>query len=161
MSGPGAGRRRRRDEYRHDGAREAGKHGRSRQRSDEAHRNSSRSASKLLMTPRRLDYLFDRQLIVAKVFRYHSGHVRRLLSAIAGLERHAPRTPHKRHFVGDPSHALIIVALIPLALKGVPYRPVGAATFCAATFLIYGVGGLDRSFRRHQTDRCLPSVRAV
>ena len=39
-------------------------------------------------------------------------------------------------------NALIIVALIPLALKGVRYRPVGAATLLRNNTLVYGVGGV-------------------
>ena len=39
-------------------------------------------------------------------------------------------------------NALIIIALIPLALKGIRYRPVGAATLLQNNLLIYGVGGL-------------------
>ncbi len=39
-------------------------------------------------------------------------------------------------------NALIIVALIPLALKGVRYRPVGAAVLLRNNALIYGVGGV-------------------
>jgi potassium-transporting ATPase ATP-binding subunit len=39
-------------------------------------------------------------------------------------------------------NALIIVALIPLALKGVPYRAVGAASLLRRNLLIYGVGGV-------------------
>jgi len=39
-------------------------------------------------------------------------------------------------------NALIIVALIPLALKGVKYRPLGAETLLQRNLLIYGVGGL-------------------
>jgi K+-transporting ATPase ATPase B chain len=39
-------------------------------------------------------------------------------------------------------NALIIVALIPLALKGVSYRPVGAAALLRRNLLIYGVGGI-------------------
>ncbi len=39
-------------------------------------------------------------------------------------------------------NALIIVALIPLALKGVRYRAVGAATVLRDNTLIYGVGGI-------------------
>jgi K+-transporting ATPase ATPase B chain len=39
-------------------------------------------------------------------------------------------------------NALIIVALIPLALKGIQYKPVGAATLLQNNLLIYGVGGL-------------------
>jgi K+-transporting ATPase ATPase B chain len=39
-------------------------------------------------------------------------------------------------------NALIIIALIPLALRGVPYRPVGAAKLLRDNLLIYGLGGL-------------------
>jgi K+-transporting ATPase ATPase B chain len=39
-------------------------------------------------------------------------------------------------------NALIIVALIPLALKGVKYRPMGAKSLLARSLLIYGVGGM-------------------
>ena len=39
-------------------------------------------------------------------------------------------------------NALIIIALIPLALKGIRYRPVGAANLLQNNLLIYGVGGL-------------------
>jgi K+-transporting ATPase ATPase B chain len=43
-------------------------------------------------------------------------------------------------------NALIIIALIPLALRGVPYRPVGAAQLLRDNLLIYGVGGLIAPF---------------
>ncbi|HYI06408.1 MAG TPA: potassium-transporting ATPase subunit KdpB [Reyranella sp.] len=39
-------------------------------------------------------------------------------------------------------NALIIVALIPLALRGVQYRPSGAAALLRRNLLIYGLGGL-------------------
>jgi K+-transporting ATPase ATPase B chain len=39
-------------------------------------------------------------------------------------------------------NALIIVALIPLALRGVKYRPVGAAVLLRNNLWIYGVGGV-------------------
>ncbi|WKB54403.1 potassium-transporting ATPase subunit KdpB [Eleftheria terrae] len=39
-------------------------------------------------------------------------------------------------------NALIIVFLIPLALKGVSYRPLGAATLLRRNLLIYGLGGV-------------------
>ncbi|MGN6581089.1 MAG: potassium-transporting ATPase subunit KdpB [Bordetella sp.] len=39
-------------------------------------------------------------------------------------------------------NALIIIALIPLALKGVRYRPLGAAVLLRRNLLIYGLGGL-------------------
>ncbi|MEN6436343.1 MAG: potassium-transporting ATPase subunit KdpB [Anaerolineaceae bacterium] len=43
-------------------------------------------------------------------------------------------------------NALIIIALIPLALKGVPYRAVGAEQLLRDNLLIYGLGGLITPF---------------
>jgi K+-transporting ATPase ATPase B chain len=43
-------------------------------------------------------------------------------------------------------NALIIVALIPLALRGVPYEPIGASAILRKNLLIYGVGGLIAPF---------------
>ncbi len=43
-------------------------------------------------------------------------------------------------------NALIIVALIPLALKGVTFRPLGAATILRRNLLIYGLGGILAPF---------------
>jgi potassium-transporting ATPase ATP-binding subunit len=39
-------------------------------------------------------------------------------------------------------NALIIIALIPLALKGVRYRPIGAGPLLRRNLLVYGVGGV-------------------
>ncbi|MCU1295426.1 MAG: K+-transporting ATPase, subunit [Bryobacterales bacterium] len=39
-------------------------------------------------------------------------------------------------------NALIIIALVPLALRGVKYRPVGAASLLRRNVLIYGLGGI-------------------
>jgi potassium-transporting ATPase ATP-binding subunit len=39
-------------------------------------------------------------------------------------------------------NALIIVCLIPLALKGVAYRPIGAAAILRRNLLLYGIGGI-------------------
>ena len=43
-------------------------------------------------------------------------------------------------------NALVIIALIPLALKGVAYRPVGAAALLRRNLLIYGLGGIVAPF---------------
>jgi K+-transporting ATPase ATPase B chain len=43
-------------------------------------------------------------------------------------------------------NALIIVVLIPLALKGVRYRAVGAASLLRRNLLIYGLGGIILPF---------------
>jgi K+-transporting ATPase ATPase B chain len=39
-------------------------------------------------------------------------------------------------------NALVIIFLIPLALKGVKYRPIGAATLLRRNLAVYGVGGV-------------------
>ena len=43
-------------------------------------------------------------------------------------------------------NALIIVALIPLSLKGVKYRPLGAAVILRRNLLVYGLGGVILPF---------------
>lgn len=43
-------------------------------------------------------------------------------------------------------NALIIIALIPLALRGVQYRPLGAAALFQRSLLIYGIGGVIAPF---------------
>jgi potassium-transporting ATPase ATP-binding subunit len=43
-------------------------------------------------------------------------------------------------------NALIIIALVPLALRGVRYRPIGAAALLRWNLLIYGVGGVIAPF---------------
>jgi K+-transporting ATPase ATPase B chain len=39
-------------------------------------------------------------------------------------------------------NALIIIALIPLALRGVRYRPAPAAVILRRNLVVYGLGGL-------------------
>ncbi len=43
-------------------------------------------------------------------------------------------------------NALIIIALIPLALKGIHYKPIGAAEMLRRNLLIYGLGGVVAPF---------------
>jgi K+-transporting ATPase ATPase B chain len=43
-------------------------------------------------------------------------------------------------------NAVIIVALIPLALKGVKFRPLGASKILQRNLLIYGLGGIILPF---------------
>jgi K+-transporting ATPase ATPase B chain len=43
-------------------------------------------------------------------------------------------------------NALIIVALVPLALRGVRYRPQSAAQMLRRNLLVYGVGGFVAPF---------------
>ena len=52
------------------------------------------------------------------------------------------RTPQSAILSAVIFNALIIVALIPLALRGVKYRPMAAAALLRNNLLIYGVGGI-------------------
>jgi potassium-transporting ATPase ATP-binding subunit len=52
------------------------------------------------------------------------------------------RTPQSAVLSAVIFNALIIVALIPLALRGVKYRPMGAASLLRNNLLLYGVGGI-------------------
>jgi len=52
------------------------------------------------------------------------------------------RTPESAILSAVIFNALIIVALIPLALRGVKYKPMSAALLLRGNLLIYGVGGI-------------------
>jgi len=52
------------------------------------------------------------------------------------------KTPQSAILSAVIFNALIIVALIPLALRGVKYRPMGAAILLRRNLWIYGVGGI-------------------
>ena len=52
------------------------------------------------------------------------------------------RTPQSAILSAVIFNALIIVALVPLALRGIKYRPEGAAALLRRNLLIYGVGGI-------------------
>ena len=56
------------------------------------------------------------------------------------------RTPQSAILSAVIFNALIIVALIPLALHGVRYRPVGAEILLRRNLLIYGLGGVIAPF---------------
>jgi K+-transporting ATPase ATPase B chain len=55
-------------------------------------------------------------------------------------------TPQSAVLAAVIFNALIIIALVPLALRGVRYRPVGAAALLRRNLLIYGVGGILAPF---------------
>jgi K+-transporting ATPase ATPase B chain len=52
------------------------------------------------------------------------------------------RTPESAVLSAVIFNALIIIALIPLALRGVKYRPLGAAALLRNNLVIYGLGGV-------------------
>ena len=62
-----------------------------------------------------------------------------VLGALNVMKLHSPQSAILSSVVFN---ALIIIALIPLALRGVRYRPAPAAVILRRNLLIYGVGGL-------------------
>lgn len=65
------------------------------------------------------------------------------LAALNVMRLHSPETAMLSAVIFN---ALIIVALIPLSLKGVAYRPLSAAALLRRNLIIYGVGGLITPF---------------
>ena len=65
------------------------------------------------------------------------------LQALNVMRLHSPESAILSAIIFN---ALIIIALIPLALKGVKYRAVGAASLLRRNLLIYGVGGIVLPF---------------
>ena len=65
------------------------------------------------------------------------------LRALNVLQLHSPHTAVLAAVIFN---ALVIVALIPLALRGVGYRPASATALLRRNLLIYGVGGLIAPF---------------
>ncbi|HEY3298728.1 MAG TPA: potassium-transporting ATPase subunit B, partial [Armatimonadota bacterium] len=55
-------------------------------------------------------------------------------------------SPHSAILSAIIFNALIIVALIPLSLRGVRYRPLGAGALLRSNLLVYGLGGLVAPF---------------
>jgi K+-transporting ATPase ATPase B chain len=56
------------------------------------------------------------------------------------------KTPHSAVLSAVIFNALIIIALVPLALRGVRYRPLGAEALLRRNLLIYGFGGIVAPF---------------
>jgi K+-transporting ATPase ATPase B chain len=61
---------------------------------------------------------------------------------LAALNIMGLRTPQSAILSAVIFNALIIVALVPLALRGARYRPQGAAALLRRNLLIYGIGGI-------------------
>ena len=65
------------------------------------------------------------------------------MSALNIMRLHSPESAILSAVIFN---ALIIVALIPLALRGVTYRPMGASAVLQRNMLIYGLGGIIAPF---------------
>jgi K+-transporting ATPase ATPase B chain len=56
------------------------------------------------------------------------------------------KTPQSAVLSAVIFNAIIIIMLIPLALRGIQYRPMGAAALLRRNLLLYGVGGIIAPF---------------
>jgi K+-transporting ATPase ATPase B chain len=79
---------------------------------------------------------------VAKYFAILPAMFSRQFPQLEALNIMRLTTPHSAVLSAVIFNALIIVALIPLALRGVKYRPEGAAAVLRRNLLIYGLGGI-------------------
>jgi K+-transporting ATPase ATPase B chain len=79
---------------------------------------------------------------VAKYFAIIPAMFLATFPALGALNVMGLRTPQSAILSAVIFNALIIVALVPLALRGIHYRPVGAAALLRRNLLTYGIGGI-------------------
>jgi K+-transporting ATPase ATPase B chain len=79
---------------------------------------------------------------VAKYFAIIPAMLMTTFPAIAPLNVMGLHSPTSAILSAVIFNALIIIALIPLALRGVKYTPIGALATLRRNLLIYGVGGV-------------------
>ena len=106
----------------------------------------------LLMTRGRADDVLDRQRR-GEVLRDHPGDVRGGVPGAGGAEHHGLKTPESAILSAVIFNALIIVALVPLALRGVPYKAMSAEALLRRNLLIYGARRPGRAVCRDQDHR--------
>jgi len=83
---------------------------------------------------------------VAKYFAIIPAMLIGLFPVIAPLNIMGLKSPESAILAAVIFNALIIVALIPLALRGVTFRPLSAAVLLRRNLFIYGLGGLTAPF---------------
>src|SRR5438128_9343175 len=83
---------------------------------------------------------------VAKYFAIIPAMVMSMYPPLAALNIMGLHTPQSAVLAAVIFNALIIIALVPLALRGVKYRPLDAASLLRRNLLIYGVGGIIAPF---------------
>jgi K+-transporting ATPase ATPase B chain len=83
---------------------------------------------------------------VAKYFAIIPAMFMTTYPALGNLNVMRLHTPQSAILAAVIFNALIIIALVPLALRGVRYRPSGAAALLRRNLLIYGVGGIIAPF---------------
>jgi K+-transporting ATPase ATPase B chain len=79
---------------------------------------------------------------VAKYFAIIPAMFAATFPVLAALNIMQLRTPESAVLSAVIFNAVIIVALVPLALKGIRYRAMGAAALLRRNLVIYGLGGL-------------------
>ncbi len=79
---------------------------------------------------------------VAKYFAIIPAMFMTTYPALAALNIMKLTNPNSAVLAAVIFNAIIIIALIPLALRGVPYRPMGAGAVLRRNLLIYGAGGI-------------------
>jgi len=83
---------------------------------------------------------------VAKYFAIIPAMFMATYPALGKLNIMGLHTPQSAVLAAVIFNALIIIALVPLALRGVKYRPLDAASLLRRNLLIYGVGGILAPF---------------
>ena len=83
---------------------------------------------------------------VAKYFAIIPAMFLSAFPALSALNIMGLRTPQSAILSAVIFNAVIIVVLVPLALRGISYRPQSAAALLRRNLLIYGVGGLIAPF---------------
>ncbi len=83
---------------------------------------------------------------VAKYFAIIPAMFAATYPALSHLNIMRLHTPQSAVLAAVVFNALIIIALVPLALRGVHYRPQGAASMLRRNLLIYGLGGILAPF---------------
>jgi potassium-transporting ATPase ATP-binding subunit len=83
---------------------------------------------------------------VAKYFAIIPAMFAGAFPVLQALNIMALKTPESAILSAVIFNALIIVALVPLALRGVQYRPMGASALLRWNLLVYGVGGVIAPF---------------
>ncbi len=83
---------------------------------------------------------------VAKYFAIIPAMFAATFPVLNGLNIMGLKTPESAILSAVIFNALVIIGLIPLALRGVKYRPMSASSLLKRNILIYGVGGLVAPF---------------
>jgi potassium-transporting ATPase ATP-binding subunit len=83
---------------------------------------------------------------VAKYFAIIPAAFASTYPALAALNIMGLSTPQSAILSAVVFNALIIIALVPLALRGVRYRPAPAQVLLRRNLMIYGIGGLIAPF---------------